>query len=81
MEKTFETQLAALSDQELVNAFNREVRNPGWVSLRGVYLQVLRRELQKRNFDSSAVMHSLGLKLNRKVRLEDGKLVFCEESE
>ena len=51
LDQTFSERFSKMSDQQLVNAFNREVGNTGWVSARGIYLTALREEFARRNFD------------------------------
>jgi hypothetical protein len=77
--KEFQERFTAMSDEELVEAFNREVGNPGWTSSRATYLALLREEFEKRKFDHSAVTGSGGLSLKQKVKLVDGKLVVEED--
>ncbi len=64
------------TDQELVNFFNKQVGNTGWGSARSYYLAALREEITKRDMDSSLIIHAGGLRLSRKVKLSNGKLVF-----
>ena len=59
----------AFTDQELIDAFNREVGNPGWVSARGSYLAALHDEFKHRGFDFSAIGGQDSLSLRSKVRL------------
>ena len=62
--------------QELVNFFNKQVGNTGWGSARSYYLAALREEITKRDMVSSLIIHAGGLRLSRKVKLSNGKLVF-----
>lgn len=81
-EKTHEgflERFEAMGDEELVEAFNREVGNPGWTSSRATYIALLHEEFEKRNFDHSVITDSGGLSLNQKVRLADGKLILASE--
>lgn len=73
----FESQLATLSDEQLVARFNREVGNRGWVSARVYFLEALRNQFENRGLDYSFVKNeSGGFNLNAKVILREGKLIF-----
>lgn len=73
----FKEAFQMMSDQELVDAFNREVGVPGWVTARNYYLHYLREEFNKRSFDISAI-HRHGLSLKHRVKLENNKLVVVK---
>jgi hypothetical protein len=60
----------ALTDSQLISAFNREVGNNGWTSARGAYLRALHDAFEDRGFDYSAVGNERGLSLRSKVRLK-----------
>ncbi len=47
----FQKRFKAMSDKELIDAFNRDVGNPGWVSARGEYHGALRAEFENRGYD------------------------------
>ena len=69
--------LSKETNKELVQSFNREVGNPGWVITRSYYLRALREEFYGRNIDfSKAINDSGGFKLSKKVRLDNNKLVL-----
>ena len=51
---TDEQSFSAMSDQELVDAYNRQVGNHGWGSARANYMYYLRRELERRDPKSRA---------------------------
>lgn len=53
--KEFQERLNTMSDEELIDAFNREVGNPGWTSSRAVYLVALHEEFEKRHYDYSII--------------------------
>lgn len=57
------------TNQELVDAFNREVGKPGWVSARASYLAALHEEFKGRAFDFSAIGGSDSFSLRSKIRL------------
>ncbi|MDO8569238.1 MAG: hypothetical protein Q7R89_00390 [bacterium] len=75
----FKKRFSAMSDEELIGAFNREVGNPGWTSSRATYLSLLREEFEKRGYDYSAVGGNGGLSLKNKVELVGGKTVVIDE--
>lgn len=70
----FLVRFKAFTDDELIDAFNREVGNPGWVSARASYLAALQREFQDRGFDYAAIGDERSLSLRRRVRLVDKTL-------
>ena len=78
LEKQWRERLAEESDQELLASLNREVGNPGWVSVRGIYLMVLRRELSKRGWDLSSVDGLAVFPGGRRFSLEGERLVYAE---
>jgi hypothetical protein len=65
----FRDRFRASTDQELIDAFNREVDKAGWVSARGAYLAALQDEFTARGFDFSAIGSQRALSLRRKIRL------------
>lgn len=77
----FQERFNAMSDDELIDAFNREVGNPGWTSSRVTYLSLLHEEFKKRHFDYSVIGSVGGLSLNKKVKLIDKEIVFDENSQ
>jgi hypothetical protein len=72
--EVFKQRFSTYSNQELVNAFNEEVGNPGWVGARGAYLSALHREFKIRNIDYSEIGDDEGLSLRHKVYLKDNRL-------
>jgi hypothetical protein len=65
----YQARFKAYTDQELIDAFNREVGNPGWVSARASYLAALHDEFKHRGFDFSAIGGQDSLSFRSKVRL------------
>lgn len=53
----WQERLAALSDLELVETYNREVRCKGWGTSRGFYLHCLFQAIEQRPFDASLLMN------------------------
>lgn len=77
LEARFRNQLSDKSREELIDLFNREVGNTGWVSARSIYLIELRRAIQKAGIDCSIVLNeSGGFNLKRRVKLSSDKLEF-----
>lgn len=72
--REFRTHFATMSDEELVDAFNREVGNLGWVRSRGSYLLALRDEFESRGFDYSAIGNKEGFSLKNKVKVVGKKI-------
>ena len=56
-------------NQESIDAFNREVGNPGWVIVRASYLAALHDEFKNRGFDFSAIVYQHSLSFGSKIRL------------
>jgi|GEM_PF-1871145 len=73
----FKSEFTRLADEELVQRFNKQVRCLGGNTIRKVYLEALRAELRKRNFDCSIVLNKCGLRLHHKVKLQNQKLVYA----
>jgi hypothetical protein len=72
--ESFLEDLKVLTDQEIIQAFNKEVGNTGWVSARGSYLAAIRKEFERRSFDYSLIGNERSLSLVSSVKLKDGKL-------
>ena len=65
------------TDQQLVNSFNRECGGRGWTNTRSIYLEELKNEFQRRNWDISVTINKSGgfnLGNVNQVYLEDNKL-------
>lgn len=73
----FQHEFSRLADDELVHRFNKQVRCLGGNTIRKVYLEALREELRRRNFDSSIVLNKCGLRLHHKVKLQNQRLVYA----
>lgn len=71
----FARRFLACTDQELVQAYNREVGKDNWVNGRADYLFYLHKELVVREMDCSAVMNGRTLSMLKRVTLIDNKLV------
>jgi hypothetical protein len=74
--------LASLSNAKLVEKFNAQVGNRGWGTARSIYLDCLRKEIRKRNFDSRILFdfdksgNITAFNLGKKVMLKRGRLVL-----
>ena len=73
------------SDKELIDLFNREVGNPGWVSARADYLSAMNEEFGNRHYDYSIIKSDDGgIFLRHKVKLVDNynfELLLSKEEE
>lgn len=80
MQQEYRKRFEGMGDQELIEAFNHEVGNPGWGSARATYLSELHRAFEGRAFDYSAIGNESGLCLKRKIRLV-GKKILIDQDE
>ena len=62
------------TDQQIIAAFNSEAGNCGWGTARASYLGAMHKQLEKRNFDYSAIGGEGSMSLRSKIKLE-GKVV------
>ena len=62
------------SDQEIIKEFNREAGNCGWGTARASWLGALHKQLEKRDFDYSAIGDKGRMSIRSKIKLE-GKVV------
>jgi len=73
------------SDKELIDLFNREVGNPGWVSARADYLSAMNEEFDNRHYDYSIIKSDNGgIFLRHKIKLVDNynfELLLSKEEE
>ena len=63
----FGKRFRAMSDDQLVEAFNREVGKPGWVSARADYLAMMCREFLSRRLDSSSFIKGNRMSLAHRI--------------
>ncbi len=63
-----------LTNEELVDTFNKEVWNTGWTSSRSEYLSLLHSEFIKRRFDYSSIWDEKSLSFKYKIKLLDKKV-------
>jgi hypothetical protein len=80
MKNEFAARLRGLSDQELVDLFNKDVGNPGWVAARGRFHVALKEEFTRRGFDFSAIGNDISLSFKNKIILKGAVVQIVEES-
>jgi hypothetical protein len=68
-----EWDFATYSDEHVVESFNRDVGNRGWVAARGRFLHALLIEFAKRGIDFSCIKSGDSISL-RRVRLAGKRL-------
>jgi|GEM_PF-3336744 len=67
--------LRAMSNVQLVEAYNCEIGNPGIVARRTDYLYHMRREFLSRNIDTSLIIQGDSMRLDFRVLIQDNRLV------
>ncbi|WP_313360390.1 hypothetical protein [Empedobacter sp.] len=72
----FEKNLISLSDQEVINSFNKEVGNTGWVAARAHFLKALTNQFESREIDYSIIKNENTISLAKKVLLKEKKLHY-----
>ena len=65
----FEKNLISLSDQEVINSFNKEVGNTGWVAARAHFLKALINQFESREIDYSIIKNENTISFAKKVFL------------
>ncbi len=79
LRKRFKKSFDLQTDEELTQAFNREVGNKGWTFARSVYLSCLQEALSLRNIDISVICDKPDrFSLHQKVKLVNKSFVFLE---
>ena len=71
----FNDEFQQLSDQQLIDRFNGDVNNPGWVTARGDFHAAMHHEFVKRGWDISEIGDQFSHSLAFKVRLEGKKII------
>ena len=74
-QRKFQLQFKSLTNEKLVECFNKQVRCLNGNAIRNVYLDALKIEFLNRDFDCSIILIKHGLRLQQKVRLENNRLV------
>ncbi|MFA7448651.1 hypothetical protein SAMN05421738_107153 [Algoriella xinjiangensis] len=72
----FEKNLISLSDQEVINSFNKEVGNTGWVAARAHFLKALINQFESREIDYSIIKNENTISFAKKVFLKEKKLHY-----
>lgn len=72
----FEKNLISLSDQEVINSFNKEVGNTGWVAARAHFLKALTNQFESREIDYSIIKNENTISFAKKVFLKEKKLHY-----
>lgn len=63
-----------ISDEELIQVFNKEVENNGWGTARAAYLSAIHNEFERRFFDYSEIGNIDSLSFNNQIVLNDKKI-------
>lgn len=71
----FEESFRKDSKEELTEHFNSNVRNKGWVSIRGAFSKALMNVFNEKGVDTSAVYDGTTIDYSKYVELIDNKLV------
>lgn len=74
----FEESFRKDSKEELTEHFNSNVRNKGWVSIRGAFSKALMNVFNDKGVDTSVVYDGTTIDCSRKVKLVNDKLVIDE---
>lgn len=70
--------LRKMNDGQLIDLFNNDVGNPGWVSARARFHAAIYEEFKERGFDISAIYSKGGLSFAKKIELV-GKMVVVKK--
>ena len=68
--------LRALSNKELIESFNKDVGNPGWVRARGDFHLAMVEEFKRRNFDYSAVGNEVAVSWAKRIKLSGNTITL-----
>ena len=68
----------SMTDEQLIAAFNNEVRNSGWTSARASYLATLHEEFENRSYDYSDIGDKKQLSFAKKIKLLGKKIMIDE---
>jgi len=67
--------LQKMTDEQLIDLFNKDVGNPGWVGARASFHSALYKEFENRGFDFSVIGNKNSLSFANKVTLIGKKIV------
>lgn len=76
--KEFQERFKNLTDQELLDTYNKDLGNPGWVSARAVFLSTLQDEFKNRGIDLSDTYKKGWKLIKNKMKLVDKKVVIVD---
>lgn len=71
----FQKRFKAMSDEELIDAFNGDVGNPGWVAARAQFHCSIHQEFENRGFDYSDIGNKNTLSWRNKIKLIGKKII------
>ena len=75
-ENEFTARFRSATEQELVDSYNSQIGNRGWVSAKGRYLHALYHEFEHRQIDISVIDTGTGMRLDQRIVLDaSGKRV------
>lgn len=77
-EQEFEERFAMARDEKLIEMFNHEVGITAWGNARAEYLDAMRYEFLRRDFDSSLIITEQTFCFAKKIKLENRKVIFAE---
>ena len=75
----FAARFQMMTDEEIINAYNREVGMHGWGNSRANFLSALHDEFIRRNWDYSLIGDKRSLSLSKRVKLVNEKVEFEKE--
>lgn len=75
-EQEFVERFSKASDEKLIKMFNHEVGITAWGNARADYLHAMRNEFLRRDLESDLVITKNTLRLARKIKQVNGKIVF-----
>lgn len=74
----YQESLEKLSNDQLIEAFNRQVGVQGWGNARASYGRALRNEFLKRDFDSTLIISAYTFSFAKKVIMQNKRLIFMD---
>lgn len=74
-----ENDFYAKTNKELIDLFNKDVGNPGWVAARGRFHTDLLAEFKKRNFNYSDIGGNVSISFAHKIILKGSKIEVIKE--
>ena len=75
-EQEFEERFAMARDEKLIEIFNHEVGITAWGNARAEYLDAMRYEFLRGDFDSSLIITKNTFSLARRIKQENRKIVY-----